>query len=50
MIYVSPGNQWEYWTGNGANAWPSLNGGPVAFNTWTHLAISYDAATSTRSI
>jgi len=50
MLYITPGNTWEFWTGNGAGAWPSLSGGAVAFNQWTHVAISFDAATSTKSI
>jgi len=51
IIYATPGNQWEFWTGNGpaAGNWDVLGGGGVALDTWTHLAISFDAGTNTKS-
>ena len=52
ILYVNPSNQWDFWTGNGPTAgdWHGLTGGATAFDTWSHLAISFDAATSTKSI
>lgn len=53
ILYAAPGNVWEFWTGDGAqtgNAWLYLGGGAAATDTWTHLAISYDAQTRTKSI
>ena len=52
ILYINPGNQWDFWTGNGPTAsdWHELAGGAVAFNAWSHLAISFDAATNTKTI
>jgi len=51
IIYANPGNQWQFWTGNGAapGNWDVLPGPSVAVDTWTHLAISFDATTNTKS-
>jgi hypothetical protein len=49
IIYAGTNNRWQFWTGNGGGAWPALDGGPVALNAWTHLAISFDAETNTKS-
>jgi hypothetical protein len=51
IIYANPGNEWQFWTGNGpaAGNWDVLGGGAVALDTWTHLGISFDAATNTKS-
>ena len=52
ILYINPDNQWDFWSGNGptAGSWHGLTGGAVAFNNWSHVAISFDAATSTKSI
>ncbi len=52
ILYLNPGNDWDFWTGTGptAGGWHGLNGGAAAFDTWSHLAISFDAATNTKSI
>jgi len=52
ILYINPSNQWDFWTGNGPTAgnWHTLTGGAVAFDTWSHVAVSFDAATSTKSI
>ncbi len=56
IIYSAPINeatasQWQYWAGNngGTGQWNSIDGGGVvAAETWVHVAITYDAATTTR--
>ena len=53
ILYATPANTWEFWTGDGAqtgNNWLALGGGLAATNAWTHLAISYDAQSKTKSI
>jgi len=52
IIYVEPGGLWTYWAGNNgpSGVWNPLNDGPASVNTWTHVAISYDAATTTRKM
>jgi len=52
IIYAASNNNWEFWTGDGAQSgtgWHQLSGGAVTTNTWTHLAISYDATSNTKS-
>ncbi|MFT5124701.1 MAG: hypothetical protein ACI9TH_002089 [Kiritimatiellia bacterium] len=49
IIYNDNAGNWNFWNGQGASGWPQLSGGAVATTTWTHLAISYDSATSTKS-
>ena len=51
IIYANPSNNWEFWTGAGGapGTWNVLGGGAVADGAWTHLAISYDAGSSTKS-
>jgi hypothetical protein len=43
IIYATPGNQWEFWSGTGS-AWDGLGGGAVTDNQWTHLVGTYDGA------
>lgn len=50
IIYHNPAGTWDFWTGDGDNGWDSLAGDPVAVNTWTHLAITYDANTDTKTL
>ena len=52
IIYIEPGGLWTYWAGNNgpSGAWNPLNASPATANTWTHVAISYDAATTTRKM
>ena len=47
ILYITPSNTWEFWTGTGS-AWHTLAGGAVAFNAWTHIAIARDAAGNKR--
>jgi hypothetical protein len=50
IIYNNSGGNWDFWTGDGDNGWDTLAGAPVATNTWTHLAITYDAGTDTKTL
>ncbi len=50
IIYNDNAGSWNFWTGDGNPGWDTLPGGPVAADTWTHLAISYDSITETKSI
>ena len=52
IIYAMPDNSWSFWTGDGGQtgtSWYQLGGGAVIPNQWTHLAISYDATSGTKS-
>ncbi|YCM46408.1 LamG-like jellyroll fold domain-containing protein [Verrucomicrobiaceae bacterium 227] len=50
ILYSDPNGNWNFWTGDGNAGWDQLQGPPVAVETWTHLAISYDAITNTKKI
>ena len=50
IIYNDNGGNWNFWTGDGNPGWDTLYGGPVSINEWTHLAISYDSETETKTI
>ena len=50
IIYNDNGGNWNFWTGDGDPGWDTLYGGPVSINEWTHLAISYDSETETKTI
>ncbi|MCH7558910.1 MAG: hypothetical protein IIB56_15865, partial [Planctomycetes bacterium] len=41
IIYCTPGNTWEFWTGNSAGGWDSAGSPPVALGEWTHVAATY---------
>lgn len=47
IIYATPSNTWEFWTGNNSTTgWNYLQPNvPVVLNKWTHLAATYDGAT-----
>ena len=49
IIYNDNGGSWNFWTGDGDRGWDTLPAGPVLTDTWTHLAISYDSLTETKS-
>jgi hypothetical protein len=49
IIYNDNGGSWNFWTGDGNPGWDTLPAGPVLTDTWTHLAISYDSLTETKS-
>jgi len=52
IIYVDPSGQWQYWAGNNgpSGAWNPISAGAAVGNTWTHVAITYDSATTTRKM
>jgi hypothetical protein len=52
IIYIDPTGNWQYWAGNNgpSGAWNPITAGPAAVNTWAHVAISYDADTTTRKM
>lgn len=50
ILYNDIDGNWNFWTGDGNPGWDMLQGGPVLVDTWTHVAISYDSATETKSI
>ncbi|MFT7511985.1 MAG: hypothetical protein ACI9QL_001192 [Candidatus Omnitrophota bacterium] len=52
ILYATPGNEWQFWTGAGgpSGSWNVLNGPAVVLDTWQHLAISWDAASATKTL
>ncbi len=50
ILYHEPGGFWAFWTGGGVPGWPVLAGPPVVLGAWQHLAISFDAGTSTKKL
>ena len=50
IIYNNSGGNWDFWTGDGDAGWDTLQGPAVATSTWTHLAITYDAGTDTKTL
>lgn len=41
IIYATPANTWQFWTGNGAPAWISVQGPAVSLGEWDHVAGVY---------
>jgi hypothetical protein len=52
ILYATPAGRWEYWAGNNgpSGSWNAFDGGPVVPDTWVHIAITYDADTTTRKM
>jgi len=50
ILYNNNAGNWDFWTGDGDPGWDTLTGDPVDVNVWTHLAISYDAGTDTKTL
>lgn len=52
IIYNTFNGRWEYWAGNNgpSGSWNALDGGAVVADTWVHVAITYDADTTTRKM
>ena len=50
IIYHNPAGNWDFWTGDSDPGWDGLAGDAVAIDTWTHLAITYDAGTDTKTL
>jgi len=50
ILYNDAGGVWSFWTGDGNPGWAGLAGPRVEVGVWQHLAISFDAATMTKTI
>ena len=50
ILYNDNGGNWNFWTGDGNPGWDTMSGGAVTPNAWTHLALTFDADTDTKSI
>ncbi len=50
IIYNDANGNWAFWTGQGAPGWPGVVGPTVIVDEWQHLAISYDAETTTKKL
>lgn len=52
IIYVEPNGNWSFWAGNNgpSGTWNPVSAGAAIGNTWTHVAITYDEATTTRKM
>jgi hypothetical protein len=50
ILYNDNGGNWNFWTGDGNPGWDTMSGGAVTPNAWTHLALTFDAETDTKSI
>ena len=50
ILYNDNGGNWSFWTGDGNPGWDTMVGGAVATNAWTHVALTFDAGTDTKSI
>ena len=53
IIYANPGDQWQFWTGDGESAvdgWDVLPGPQVELDEWQHLAITFDSSTNTKNL
>jgi len=50
VIYNNSGGAWDFWTGDGDAGWDGLAGDAVTVDTWTHVAITYDMATDTKTL
>jgi hypothetical protein len=50
ILYNNNTGNWDFWTGDGDPGWDTLTGALVTVSNWTHLAITYDAGTDTKSL
>ncbi len=50
IIYRTDSGLWAFWTGRGIVDWDTVAGPAVLVGEWTHLAISYEAATDTKTL
>lgn len=41
IIYAEPGNTWQFWTGDGATPWVSIQGPAINLGNWDHVAGVY---------
>lgn len=46
IFYATPGDVWEFWTGQGdSSGWQIIGGPAVAYNEWAYLVATYDGTT-----
>ena len=50
ILYNDNGGLWNFWTGDGNPGWDTMAGDPVVADTWTHVAMTYDSVTETKSL
>lgn len=50
IVYITPGGQWSFWTGDGDPGWAAIDDGAATVDAWTHVAISFDAETGVKSL
>ena len=52
ILYNNSDGNWDFWTGGGgpSGSWDRNIGPAVQTTTWTHLAMTYDAGTSTKTL
>ncbi|HCO92553.1 MAG TPA: hypothetical protein DIU00_01140, partial [Phycisphaerales bacterium] len=41
IIYCTPENTWQFWTGNSTGGWDGAGSPPVTLDEWTHVAATY---------
>jgi len=41
ILYCTPENTWQFWTGNAAGGWDNAGSPPVTLGEWTHVAGTY---------
>ncbi|UCD49902.1 MAG: discoidin domain-containing protein [Phycisphaerales bacterium] len=41
ILYLEPGNTWQFWTGTGTG-WDNAAGPPAVLGEWTHLAATFE--------
>jgi hypothetical protein len=47
ILYLTPTNTWEFWTGTGTT-WHVVSGGAAAMDAWTHVAITRSSSGTKR--
>ena len=52
IVYIEPGGKWSLWGGNNgpSGTWHPTDSLAAVANTWTHVGITYDAASTTRKL
>ena len=50
IVYINPNGNWDFWTGDGDPGWDGMEGEAATADTWTHVAITYDEVTDTKTL
>ena len=50
LVYINPTSNWTFWTGDGNPGWDVLDGPFAGLEQWTHVAITYNALTNTKTL